>query len=106
MYWKGNESHPIQPTDRPVQPLNGRGVKANFEVLGGRKPNATITHKPNATITYKPNATITYKPNATASPTREATKITITTDDSNGISGNLMLMITSLFLASVCFLKM
>ena len=98
MYWKGNESHPIQPTDRPVQPLNGREVKANFEVLGGRKPNATITHKPNATITYKPNAT--------ASPTREATKITITTDDSNGISGNLMLMITSLFLASVCFLKM
>ena len=98
MYWKGNESHPIQPTDRPVQPLNGRGVKANFEVLGGRKPNATITHKPNATITYKPNAT--------ASPTREATKITTTTDDSNGISGNLMLMITSLFLASVCFLKM
>ena len=98
MYWKGNESHPIQPTDRPVQPLNGREVKANFEVLGGRKPNATITHKPNATITYKPNAT--------ASPTREATKITTTTDDSNGISGNLMLMITSLFLASVCFLKM
>ena len=98
MYWKGNESHPIQPTDRPVQPLNGRGVKANFEVLGGRKPNATITHKPNATITYKPNAT--------ASPTREATKITTTTDDSNGISGNLMLIITSLFLASVCFLKM
>ena len=98
MYWKGNESHPIQPTDRPVQPLNGREVKANFEVLGGRKPNATITHKPNATITYKPNAT--------ASPTREATKITTTTDDSNGISGNLMLIITSLFLASVCFLKM
>lgn len=105
MHKQGNETQKIYRTDRPVQPLNGRQVKANFEVpedMPYATATATATHMPNETATLVPSVTVGDMPRVTTPHCNVPT----TTSDSYGISGNLMLMLASQFLATVCLLKM